>query len=102
MSKQGVLRGNFTDTKTNKTLAVQGSIDKKTQRAAWTIGSKMDDVMETGLYNLTKDEVPALLHYGKDRTEQWTLAREAKRPAERPRMSRHASRLDVAAPDEFF
>jgi hypothetical protein len=32
-------------------------------------------VLDTGLYNLTKDEVPALLHYGKDRTEQWLLVR---------------------------
>jgi hypothetical protein len=75
VDKQGTIRGNFTDTKTNQTLSVQGSVDKKTQRAAWTIGSKKEDVMETGLYNLTKDEVPAILHYGKDRTEQWLLVR---------------------------
>ena len=75
VDKQGIIRGNFTDTKTNQTLAVKGSIDKQTQRAAWTIGSKKNDVMETGLYNLTKDEVPSLLHYGQDRTEQWMLVR---------------------------
>ncbi len=75
VNKEGILRGNFTDTKTNQTLGVQGSVDKKAQRAAWTIGDKKDDVMETGLYNLTKDEVPAVLHYGKDRTEQWLLVR---------------------------
>ncbi len=75
VSKQGIIRGNFTDTKTNQTLPVQGSIDKKTQRAAWTIGDQKNDVIDTGSYNLTKDEVPALLHYGKDRTEQWLLVR---------------------------
>jgi hypothetical protein len=75
VDKQGTIRGNFTDTKTNQTLSVQGSVDKQAQRAAWTIGSKKEDVMETGLYNLTKDEVPAVLHYGKDRTEQWLLVR---------------------------
>jgi hypothetical protein len=75
VNKQGIIRGNFTDTKTNQTLGVQGSVDKKTQRAAWTIGDKKNDVIETGLYDLTKDEVPALLHYGKDRTEQWLLVR---------------------------
>jgi len=31
--------------------------------------------METGLYNLTQDEVPALLHLGADQTEQWLLVR---------------------------
>jgi hypothetical protein len=75
VNKQGILRGNFTDTKTNKTQAVQGSVDKTTQRAAWTIGDNKADVMETGLYNLTKDEVPALLHFGNDRTQQWLLVR---------------------------
>jgi hypothetical protein len=75
VNKEGIIRGNFTDTKENLTQPVQGSIDKKTQRAAWTIGEKKNDVMETGLYNLTKDEVPALLHLGKDRTEQWLLVR---------------------------
>jgi len=32
-------------------------------------------VIETGVYNLTKDEAPALIHFGKDRTEQWLLVR---------------------------
>ena len=26
-------------------------------------------------YNLTKDEAPALIHFGSDRTEQWLLVR---------------------------
>jgi len=75
VSKQGVIRGNFTDTKLNKTMLVQGSVDKETQRAAWTIGDNKDNVMETGVYNLTKDEAPALLHLGADKTQQWLLVR---------------------------
>ena len=31
--------------------------------------------METGIYNLTKDEAPMLVHFGKDKTEQWLLVR---------------------------
>ncbi len=31
--------------------------------------------METGIYNLTQDETPLLVHFGKDRTEQWLLVR---------------------------
>ena len=30
---------------------------------------------ETGLYNLTQDEAPALIHIGKDKTQQWMLVR---------------------------
>ncbi len=75
VNKAGVIRGNFTDTASNKTETVQGSIDKQTQRAAWTIGDNRSTVIETGLYNLTKDEAPALVHFGADRTEQWLLVR---------------------------
>jgi hypothetical protein len=75
VNKQGVLRGNYTDTETNKTQTIQGSVDKKTQRVAFTVGDNTANVVETGLYNLTKDEAPCLIHFGSDRTEQWLLVR---------------------------
>jgi hypothetical protein len=75
VNKAGIIRGNYTATLTNDTQPVQGSVDKNTQRAAWTIGSNKDNVIETGIYNLTKDEAPCLVHFGKDKTEQWILVR---------------------------
>ena len=75
VNKEGVIRGNYTDTTTNNTQAVHGAVDKQTQRVAFTVGDNETNVVETGLYNLTKDEAPALIHYGKDRTEQWLLVR---------------------------
>ncbi|MBN2294372.1 MAG: protocadherin [Pirellulales bacterium] len=75
VDKQGVIRGNYTDTKTGKTQLVQGSVDKQTQRVAFTVGDNKSNIVETGLYNLTKDEAPVLIHFGKDRTEQWLLVR---------------------------
>ncbi len=75
VNKQGVIRGNSTDTVTNKNQVVQGSVDKQTQRVAFTVGDNTTNVVETGLYNLTKDEAPCLIHFGKDKTEQWLLVR---------------------------
>lgn len=75
VNKQGIIRGNYTDTATNKTQVVQGSVDKQTQRVAFTIGDNAENVVETGIYNLTKDEAPVLIHFGKDRTEQWLFVR---------------------------
>jgi hypothetical protein len=75
VNKEGIIRGNYTATLTNDTKPVQGSVDKKTQRAAWTIGDNTQNVIETGIYNLTKDEAPILVHFGKDKTEQWLLVR---------------------------
>jgi hypothetical protein len=80
VNRDGILRGNYTDTATNQTELIHGSIDKKTQRVAFTVGDNTTNVIETGLYNLTKDEAPALIHFGTDRTEQWLLVR-LKQPA---------------------
>ena len=75
VNKQGIIRGNYTDTATNKNQVIQGSVDKQTQRVAFTVGDNTTNVVETGLYNLTKDEAPCLIHFGKDKSEQWLLVR---------------------------
>jgi len=75
VNRQGVIRGNYTDNATNKNQGVQGAVDKKTQRVAFTVGDDKEHIIETGLYNLTKDEAPCMLHFGDQRTEQWLLVR---------------------------
>ena len=75
VNKQGALRGNYTDTTTNKTQIVQGSVDKQTERAAWTIGNDTQTVFDTGIYNLTMDQATVLVHMAGGKTEQWSLVR---------------------------
>jgi hypothetical protein len=75
VNKQGVIRGNYTDTATEKTMVIQGAVDKQTQRVAFTVGDNKTNLIETGLYNLTKDEAPALVHVGNDKTAQYLLVR---------------------------
>jgi hypothetical protein len=75
VNKQGVIRGNYTDTATEKTMVIQGAVDKQTQRVAFTVGNNKSNLIETGLYNLTKDEAPALVHVGNDKTAQYLLVR---------------------------
>ncbi len=75
INKQGIIRGNFQDSADGKTELVQGSANLKTQRVAFSVADKPTTVIETGLYNLTKDEAPALVHIGADQTEQWLLVR---------------------------
>jgi hypothetical protein len=75
INKNGVIRGNYYDAIADNTLPVYGSVDKKTQRAAWSLGEKQDVVFEAGIANLTRDETPILVHYGKDNTQQFTLVR---------------------------
>ena len=75
VNKDGVLRGNYTDTASKQNQVIQGSVDKETQRVAFTVGDNTNNILETGLYNLTKAEAPCLVHLGKEKTEQWLLVR---------------------------
>jgi hypothetical protein len=75
VDKSGVIRGNYYDGLMDTTTPVYGSVDPKSQRAAWTIGKKKDRVFEAGISNLTSDQCPVLIHIGKDKTQQWMLVR---------------------------
>lgn len=74
INKQGILRGNYTDEVTGQTTPIQGSADKVSQRAAWTVGGNSQSVMEAGLHNLTESEAPVLIHKS-GRTDHWLLVR---------------------------
>ena len=54
---------------------VEGRVDKESQRAAWWIGINQNNILETGIYNLTKEETPVLVHFGNQRTQTWLLVR---------------------------
>ncbi len=75
LNKDGVLRGNYYNATTDKATPITGSLDKKTQRVAWRIDGQDDTVYDTGLYNLTQEQTTMLVHFGKDRTEQYKLFR---------------------------
>jgi hypothetical protein len=75
LNKDGVIRGNYYNGLTDTTVPINGSVEKRTQRAAWVIGDKKDTVYETGLGNLTQEETSVLVHFGKEQTQQWTLVR---------------------------
>jgi hypothetical protein len=75
IAKDGTISGTYVNSAKDTTQTIQGSVDKKSQRAAWTVGDNSNTVIETGLYNLTKEEAPALIHYGTEKTQEWLLVR---------------------------
>jgi hypothetical protein len=75
VDKQGVISGTLFNSETDQSFTVQGKVDKETQRVAFRVGDSEDVVVETGLYNLTQDEAPALVHFGTDKAEDWLLVR---------------------------
>ena len=75
VDQQGIIRGNYHNTQTDKVESISGSADKTTQRAAWTIGGHKAPVYEAGIGNLTKDETPILVHLDDGQLRQVALIR---------------------------
>ena len=75
VNKSGIIRGNYYTAISDGTLPVYGSVDEKTRRAAWTVGDRKEPVFEAGFANLTKSETTILVHWGKNRAQQWNLVR---------------------------
>jgi len=75
LNKEGVVRGALYDKLTGKETPLAGAVDKKTQRVAVAFEGNKATVAEMGLYNLTENEVPVLVHFGPDRHENRTLVR---------------------------
>jgi hypothetical protein len=66
ISKQGVLAGTYYNEATGTSRPLKGTLDAKSQRVAVgpADGKNTDLVLETGIYNLTQDEAPGLVHFG--------------------------------------
>jgi hypothetical protein len=84
LSKSGIIAGTFYNESTGVTHPVEGMVDEKTQRAVWKAadGTNADLIMETGVFNLTKDQADVLVHFGPEQTQTALLVRlnESERP----------------------
>jgi hypothetical protein len=74
VSKDGVISGAYKNTLIGTTEQIVGSVDTKTQVAAWRIGQNGETVIETGLFNLTRDVTSVAVHF-KDNTQTWLMVR---------------------------
>ncbi len=75
VNKDGVITGTLQNMGTNRVQQVEGVVDKRSQRSAWTVAGKSWPVMETGISDLTQDQAPALVHFEDGQTQQWLLVR---------------------------
>jgi hypothetical protein len=75
VDKQGIISGTMYNTQSEESQAIQGSVDKETQRVAFRFGENENVVAETGLFNLTQNEAPVLMHFGPDWNETYLLVR---------------------------
>jgi hypothetical protein len=75
ISKEGIIAGTFQNTATEASFEVEGTVDDESQRAAWGPVGKDWPIMETGIYNLTENEVQSLIHFEDGETQEWTMFR---------------------------
>lgn len=75
VNRDGIVSGTIYNTLTDVSQTIQGKVDPETQRVAFRIGESETIVAETGLYNLTQDEVPLWVHFGPLETETYLLVR---------------------------
>jgi hypothetical protein len=75
INNQGMIRGNYHNTQTNDVEPLAGAVDRKTQRAAWTIGGDKTPIYEAGLANLTRDQTTMLVHLPSGEQSQFALVR---------------------------
>ncbi len=75
VNKEGIVSGTLYDETTDDTATILGRVDKETQRVALRVGDNDNVVIETGLYNLTQEEAPIMVHFGPDKVENWLLVR---------------------------
>lgn len=75
INREGIISGTMFYPATDKALAVQGRVDKESQRVALRVANHPRMVIETGLYNLTQEETPVLVHFGPNQVERDLLVR---------------------------
>jgi len=102
IDKAGLLRGTYYDAVSDATQNVTGKVDKKTQRAAWTLGDKKTPVYEAGLSNLTQRQTTILVHRDGGKVEQMLLVRveDAKQTAAGPQPRPGVLGSGILDPDE--
>ena len=71
----GQVLGNIVDEANDSVWKVTGSVDMETQRVALRLDGDDELVYESGLWNLTQDTAPMLVHFGAEEQTHWTLIR---------------------------
>ncbi|QDU76475.1 hypothetical protein Pan97_35250 [Bremerella volcania] len=75
VSKSGNIAGSYYNIISDNSQPISGSLDKQTQKVAWSVGDSQKVSFETDLNSLTQPETPVVLRYEDGATQQMTLVR---------------------------
>ncbi len=73
VSKEGIVAGTLNNKTTDENEPVEGMLDMKSGRAAWTIAGKTTPIMETKIEDLTENETSMLVHFEDGSTQEWLM-----------------------------
>ncbi|MGL4595269.1 MAG: hypothetical protein ACRCUY_11105 [Thermoguttaceae bacterium] len=74
-NKLGQICGNLVDDETGNVEPLLGAVDSKTQRVAFRSENDSAVIFECGLWNLTQNTVPLLVHFSEEQVGQYTMIR---------------------------
>lgn len=76
VNREGIISGNYINKTTQSVQPIEGRVDPISQIAVWRVkGSHPTPSMETGMFNLTQDETPLLIHFPDGTTQTWLMVR---------------------------
>lgn len=80
LNKEGLLSGTYYNTSTDAAYGAEGVVDQETQRAAWkVVDNEGAPILETGIYNLTRDDVPVRVNFSDGTSQEMLLVRLAEK-----------------------
>lgn len=85
VDKQDVIAGTYYNEATGVSRSLRGTLDRNTQRVVigFADGKNTEIALQTGIYNLTQNEAPGLLHRGAAESQLVLLVR-LRPPADQP------------------
>lgn len=76
LNKEGLISGSYYNASMFQAHEVEGMVDEESQRAAWkVVDNEMAPIIETGIYNLTENEVPVRIYFSDGRVQEAMLIR---------------------------
>lgn len=76
VNRGGDIAGTYYNSSTDQTHPLEGIIINETQQVAWTVADRPNSpLMTTGMYDLTQDQAPVVIHYPDGSEQSWVLIR---------------------------
>lgn len=71
----GMLRGTWWNQQEQTATIVKGSVDTRSQRTAWRIERDQEEIYEAGIFNLSGDAIPLMVHTAEEPSNLVLLVR---------------------------